>query len=76
MNLWRSKASGVWPDARPRFVSSIPRRDTLFRGVANALVWAFLAQVLPATAFADLSVPIRIPIAEWRKAIRKEMAVE
>lgn len=39
------------------------------------MVLLFLVQVLPATAFADLSVPIRIPIAEWRKAMRQEMGV-
>jgi hypothetical protein len=76
LSLWGHGASGAWPDARPRFVSSIPRRGRVFRTVAHALVWAFLAQVLPATAFADLSVPIRIPAAEWRKAMRKEIAVE
>jgi len=62
----------------PRLFTSAPlrRRGRVFRLIARVLVAAFLAQVLPATAFADLSVPIRIPIAEWRKAMRKEMAVE
>lgn len=60
----------VWVQSRPRFAFSIPRRSRAFRVIARALVLAFMAQVLPATAFADLSVPIRIPIAEWRKAMR------
>ena len=76
MTLSRLEASGVWPAARPRFVPSIPRRGRFFRGAAHLVVWAFLAQVLPATAFADLSVPLRIPIVEWRAAIRKDLAVE
>ncbi len=52
------------------------RRTVAFRLVAGALVGAFLFDVLPATAFADLSVPTVIPIAEWRAAIRKEMRIE
>jgi len=52
------------------------RRGLGLQVAARVLLLAFLAQILPATAFADLSVPIRIPIAEWRAAMRSEMAVE
>lgn len=75
--MLRDRVPGeVWAQSRPHFASSFPRRGRAFRVIARVLVWAFLAQILPATAFADLSVPLRIPIAEWRKVIRKEMAVE
>ena len=51
------------------------RRSVACRFIAHVL-WAFLSEVLPATAFADLSVQARIPIAEWRAAMRKERRIE
>ncbi len=61
---------------RPFASAALYRRGSMFRLAARLVLTAFIARVFPAMAFADLSVPFRIPIAEWRKAIRKEMLRE